>query len=180
MAFLTLYSLLLEQLRLLYGAETHLTKALPRLIEGVASSELKSLLAQHLEETEDQLERLDIVATQLHEKLAGQRCRVVEGLMREAAELTERRGDERILDAAVIGVMRVVEGYERSSYEIARGLLEVLGEAEALKAIDRNLLEENRCEQSMTVLFEDIIDSVHALPHHAPSPAASEESPSAG
>jgi|694.fasta_scaffold14242_8 ferritin-like metal-binding protein YciE len=180
MAFLTLYSLLLEQLRVLYGAETHLTKALPRLIEGVASSELKSLLTQHLEETENHIERLDIVATQLHEKLAGQRCRMVEGLMREASELTERRGDESVLDAAVIGVMRIVEGYERSSYEVVRELLEVLGEAEALKAIDRNLLDENRCEQSMTVLFEDIIDSIHESAHHAPSPAASEESPSVG
>jgi ferritin-like metal-binding protein YciE len=180
MAFLTLYSLLLEQLRVLYGAETHLTKALPRLIEGVASSELKSLLTQHLEETENHIERLDIVATQLHEKLAGQRCRMVEGLMREASELTERRGDESVLDAAVIGVMRIVEGYERSSYEVVRELLEVLGEAEALKAIDRNLLDENRCEQSMTVLFEDIIDSIHESAHHAPSPAAFEESPSVG
>ncbi len=161
MTLSSLNSLLLEQLRVLYAAESQLVRGIPKLIEGVSSSELKSLLAQHLAETEKHLERLDAAATHLHEKLAGERCRPVEALLKEALDLTERRGDDRVLDAGVIATMRMIESFEKTAYELARDVVEVLNESEILKIVDANLLDENRCEQSMTVLFEDLIDSIH-------------------
>lgn len=173
MTLSNLHSLLVEQLRALYAAESQLVRGIPKLIEGVSSSELKSLLSQHLEETEKHIERLDVVAAQLHEKLSGQRCRVVEALLKEAVELTERRGDDRVLDAGVLSLIRMIENFEKTAYEIARDLVAVLNESESLKAIDSNLLDENRCEQSMTVLFEDLVDSIHDEVRAVPSrPAA--------
>ena len=161
MVLASLNVFLLEQLRVLYAAEQQIAKSLPKLIEGVASSELKSLLSQHLADTEQHIHRLDQVAKQLHEKLSGARCRFVEHLLKEAVELTDRRGDERVIDAEIIALVRCIEGFEQSGYEIARSLCEVLDEKEVLKLISATLLDENRTEQSLTVLFEDLIDSVH-------------------
>ena len=161
MTLSSLNSFLREQLQMLYAIEHDICRALPKIMEGVSSSELKSLIKQHLEESERHASSLETVASQLQEKLSGGRCRAVEALLKEAVELTDRRGDDRVIDVGVISLIRYVETFEKVAYEAARAIAEVLGESEVEKILDTNLLDEERCEQSMTVLFEDIIDTIH-------------------
>lgn len=161
MTLSSLNAFLREQLQVLYAIEHDICRSLPKIIEGVSSTELKSLLKQHLQESERHATCLESVATQLQEKLSGGRCRAVEALLKEAVELTDRRGDDRVIDVGVISLIRYVETFEKAAYEVARAIAEVQGESEIEKILDNNLLDEERCEQSMTVLFEDIIDTIH-------------------
>ena len=161
MTLSTLTSLLTEQLQVLYAVEHDLCRALPKLIEGVSSGELKSLLKEHLHETERHAASLDSIASQLQEKLSGARCRAAEALLKEAVELTDRRGDDRVIDAGVLAYLRAVKGFEMTCYEVAHSVAEVLNETEVFTILAASLLDERRCEQTMTVLFEDIVDSLY-------------------
>lgn len=166
--------LLTEQLQFLYALEHDLCRSLPKLIEGVSSGEVKSLLRGHLHEAERHAASLESVASQLQEKLSGQRCRAVEALLKEAVDMTDRRGDDRVIDAGVLASLRAVEGLAIVRYEVAHSIAEVLNETEVFTILAATLLDERRCEQSMTVLFEDIVDSIYEgmKAHPAPQPGA--------
>jgi ferritin-like metal-binding protein YciE len=62
-----LRDLLVEELKDLYSAEKQIVKALPKVIRGAASDELKAAIAEHLEVTKGQLTRLDEVFGHLDE-----------------------------------------------------------------------------------------------------------------
>jgi Domain of unknown function (DUF892) len=57
----------LEELRDLYSAETQLIKALPKMVKGASSTELKQAFGNHLEQTE---EHVDERGHRLHTSLA--------------------------------------------------------------------------------------------------------------
>jgi len=167
MTFPNLSTLLIERLRVLYAGEHQAAKALPKLLDGVASHELKSLLERSLKEAEGHIDTLEAVSAELQEKLSGQRCRVIEQLLKEAVDLTERRGDERVIDVGILGILRAISAHQRTSYEVARDIAQVLEQQPVLPLIEQSLLDHNRSEQSWTVLCEDMLDSIHAAtkPH---------------
>ena len=63
-----LKELLVEELKDLYSAEKQIVKALPKIIRGAASEELKTAIQEHLEVTKTQVTRLEEVFSHLGEK----------------------------------------------------------------------------------------------------------------
>ena len=59
------HDLLVGELKDLYSAENQLVKALPKIIKKAASEELKEALTAHLEETRQQVQRLDKIFAQV-------------------------------------------------------------------------------------------------------------------
>lgn len=159
MAFQTLRALFLHHLKSIYSSEHQLCRALPKVLEGVSSREVRSLVLEYLAHAEHHCEKLELVSHQMQEPLSGDRCRVMEAFLRQAIEFAETRGDERVLDLALISVMRQTGHFEKSSYEIARSLAEVLDEPETLKLIETMLSEEEQMERSFILLSEDMMDS---------------------
>ena len=73
----SLHALLEEELKDIYDAEKQLTKALPKLAKKASSPDLKAGFEAHLQQTEEQIERLEQVFDQLEmqlEKPAVMRC----------------------------------------------------------------------------------------------------------
>lgn len=164
MRLIGLKSLLVEHLKVLCACESTLAKRLPKLIDQVELQELRELLQGHLIETERHADVLASLANRVECSLADGRCRIVEILLDQAFELTEARGDERVMYVGIVAIIRQIEEYERTAYEAARSLAEAIDDRTIYEALDRNLLEESRFEQSMTVLFEDLIDSMFEGP----------------
>jgi ferritin-like metal-binding protein YciE len=87
---------------------------------------------------------------------------VSEAFTREAIAISERRGDERILDLAIMSVLRQMVHFEKSSYEIVRSIAEVCGERGVVEVVDEILTETEHTERSFILLTEDMMDSIAA------------------
>jgi ferritin-like metal-binding protein YciE len=153
----TIAKLLEDQLKDLYNAETQLVKALPKMAKRAASRGLKEAITSHLEETKHQVERLDEIGQTLGIRLAGKRCKAMEGLIEEGAEALEAEGPGPVIDAALIAAAQRVEHYEISAYGSARALAEQLGHQDVVELLQETLDEESAADEKLTSLSEEEI-----------------------
>lgn len=152
----TLRDLYLEQLRDLYDAENQLIKALPKMAEGSDSEELREAFEEHLEQTRGHAQRLEQIFEQLGEKPKGEKCKGMEGLIKEGSEILDEDMDESVKDAAIIAAAQRVEHYEIAGYGTVRTFANLLGESEAMRLLEQTLAEEKETDQRLTQLAEDI------------------------
>src|SRR5919201_6120060 len=112
----TMDDLLLHGLQDIYYAENQIVKSLPKLIDKATNRDLSKGLRDHLEETKNQITRLDQVFNKLGQQAQGVRCPAIDGLIEEADEVAGDVADKQVLDAAVIGAAQSVEHYEIARY----------------------------------------------------------------
>src|SRR5215203_2784363 len=84
-----LRELFIEELRDIYWAEKHLTKALPKMKKAATSEELASAFEQHLAVTEEQIARVEEVFGLLEMTPRAKKCEAMEGLVKEAQNIIE-------------------------------------------------------------------------------------------
>ena len=83
----TFDDLLLHGLQDIYYAEQQIVKALPKLIEKATNRDLTKGLKDHLEETKNQITRLDQAFKKLGQTPKGIRCPGIDGLITEGDEI---------------------------------------------------------------------------------------------
>jgi ferritin-like metal-binding protein YciE len=154
----SLKKLYLEELRDLYSAETQLVKALPKMVKGASSAELKEAFGDHLEQTKEHVERLDEIFDRLDEKPTGKTCKAMKGLIEEASEMLEEDGEESVIDAGLIGAAQRVEHYEIAAYGTVRTFAGLLGEEEAAELLEQTLQEEGETDKTLSELAEGIVN----------------------
>jgi ferritin-like metal-binding protein YciE len=150
----TLKELLVEELQDLYSAENQLIKALPKMAKAATNAKLKAGFEQHLKETRGHVERLEKMCKALGEKPKGPKCKAMEGLVEEGAEIIKEHDDPEVLDAGLICAAQKVEHYEIASYGTARAWAELLNESEVVKLIEQTLEEEKATDEKLTKLAE--------------------------
>lgn len=155
----TLSDLLTHELKDLYSAENQLVKALPKMAKAASNEELKAGFEEHLEQTKGHVERLDEIAEQLGIKLAGHKCKAMEGLIEEGAELISEDAEESVRDAGLIGAAQRVEHYEIAGYGTARALALQLGHDEVAEILGETLEEERETDEKLTELAESSINA---------------------
>jgi ferritin-like metal-binding protein YciE len=154
----TLATLLEDQLKDLYSAETQLTKALPKMAKKASFVGLKQAILDHLDETKGQVERLNQMAGTLGIKLSGKKCKAMEGLIEEGAEVIEAEGPGPIIDAALIAAAQRVEHYEISAYGSARALAGQLEHADVVTLLQETLDEELAADEKLSLIsLEEIL-----------------------
>jgi ferritin-like metal-binding protein YciE len=79
-----LQELFVEELRDIYWAEKHLTKALPKMKKAATSEELANAFDEHLTITQGQIERVEQVFEILNMAARAKKCEAMEGLVKEA------------------------------------------------------------------------------------------------
>jgi ferritin-like metal-binding protein YciE len=152
----SLQDLYLEQLRDLYDAEQQIIKALPDMIEAAASNQLRQALEQHLEVTNMQAERLEQIFNALGEKPKGEKCKGMEGVLKEGKDLVGKIEEPVVLDAAIIASAQRVEHYEMAGYGTARTYATILGAEDAGQLLQQTLDEEREADQKLTELATEI------------------------
>ena len=75
-----LKELFVDEIKDIYWAEKHLAAALPKMIKGATCEDLKQTITTHLEETKNQITRLEKAFESFGEKAAGKKCLAMEGL----------------------------------------------------------------------------------------------------
>lgn len=154
----TLDDLLLQELKDLYSAEKQLVKALPKMAKAASNEDLSAGFEEHLEQTKEHVERLDQIADELGVKLTGHKCKAMEGLIEEGAELIEEDGEDSVKDAGLIGAAQRVEHYEIAGYGTARSLAERLGHKKVAKLLAQTLEEEKETDEKLTELAESAVN----------------------
>jgi len=145
----TLQELFVEQIRDLYDAEKQLVKALPKMAKAAESEELQEAIKNHLEETQNQVTRLESVFEAAGVPAKGKTCKAMKGLLEEGTEaMQEDAGEMR--DLAIIAAAQRVEHYEISAYGTARTIAEHLGLEEAVDLLQETEDEERNADTKLT------------------------------
>ena len=150
----TLNDLFLETLKDVYYAEKQAVRMLQKAAKSAKSDELKQAFAQHREESQGQVERLDQMFEILGRPARGKTCEAIQGLNAEMAEVLEDFGDSPAADAALIGTAQAVEHYEIARYGTLKTWANQLGMADAATLLDETLQEEKRTDELLTRIAE--------------------------
>ncbi len=146
-----------EELKDMYDAEKQIVKALPKMIAASSSPELAAALQEHLQETQEQVKRLERVFESMGEQPGGKTCEGMQGLLREGEKMITEMAKSPVLDAGIIGAAQKVEHYEISAYGTARTMAEMLGQADAAELLDETLEEEKAADEKLTEIAEAIM-----------------------
>ncbi|MFD2515607.1 ferritin-like domain-containing protein [Pontibacter locisalis] len=153
-----LKDLFIHELKDLYNAEHQIMKAMPKMVDAASSGELKRALQDHMRETETQIERLDKVFGMLDEKATGEKCKAMEGIIKESEEMISTRADKNVMDAALIAMAQRVEHYEIAGYGTVCTYAKQLGMQEVLDQLQMILSEEKKADEKLTYIAEHNIN----------------------
>ena len=160
--FNTLEDLFVQQIEDLYDAEKRLTSALPKMADKATSPALKQAFQSHLKETEGQIRRLEQVFELLNKTPERETCAAMKGLIQEGSDVVDAKGDEDVIDAALIAAAQRVEHYEIAGYGTVRNLAKRLGHTEAADLLQQTLDEEGAADQKLTQIAEGQVNTAAA------------------
>ena len=154
----SLDALFVDQIQDIYDAEMRLTKALPKMAEAASATQLKNAFQQHLEETKQQVHRLEQVFELIGEKPKTKPCEAMKGLITEGEEVMDATGDDAVRDAALIAAAQRVEHYEMAAYGSARTFALRLAHLDATELLQQSLDEEGAADHKLTQIAESAIN----------------------
>lgn len=151
-----LRKLLVDQMKDMLWAEKALTKAIPKMMKNACSADLADALSNHLEETTDQVSRLEQAFESMDLKPTTKPCEAMKGLMKEAEELMSEMEEGGLRDAAIICAAQKVEHYEIATYGCLVTYAEMLGESKAARLFGQILEEEKGADETLTEVAQHI------------------------
>lgn len=154
----SLYDLLLDELRDLYHAELQIAKTLPRLGKAARTPALRDALRHHLEETEQQIVRLEEVFNLLGVRGTGRKSRAMLGLLDEAIDLIDAGGSDVVRDSALIAALQRVAHYEMAIYGTVITHARMLGHPPIARLLEPSLNEEQRINAVLTRIAEQQVN----------------------
>jgi ferritin-like metal-binding protein YciE len=158
MELATLKDLYIHELKDLYSAEKQLTKALPKMAKAATSEKLADGFRMHLDQTEEHVNRLEKILDRQEATTRGAKCKGMEGLIEEGAEIIEEDADDDVRDAGLIAAAQRVEHYEIAGYGCARTYAELLGDSEGAKLLQQTLEEEGATDKKLAELAKTLIN----------------------
>ena len=162
----TLHDAFVDELRDSYDAEKQLTKALPKMAKAAHSPELREAIESHLEETRQQVERLEQVFESLGEKPRGKHCDGIAGIIQEAQAVMQEDFDEPTADACLIASAQRAEHYEMAAYGTLVAWARAMGHDEAADLLQETLDEEKAADEKLNTLAEGGINEQAAEGAH--------------
>ncbi len=154
----SLQDLYVEELKDIYSAESQILVGLPKMIAKASSPELKDAFNLHLEQTQQQVARLEQIFEKLGESPKGKVCKGMHGIQEEAKELMAEEAEPMVMDAGLISQAQHVEHYEMAGYGSVIAYANQLGETDAVKLLQTTLDEEKKTDQILTKLAESNIN----------------------
>jgi ferritin-like metal-binding protein YciE len=154
-----LEDLFLDELADIYHAEKQLLKALPKVAAATENAELREAIEAHLEETREQVNRLEQVFEIFGRPAKGKRCEAMEGLVEEANNVISEEDASSTTDAALIAGSQKIEHYEIASYGCLCTWAELLGKEDALELLKLSIAEEKAADEKLTAIAEGTINA---------------------
>lgn len=154
-----LQELFVDGIKDIYWAEKHLTKALPKMQKAATSEELQEAFETHLEQTKEQVTRLEEVFELLEEKAQGKKCEAMEGLVSEAESIIDDTDEGTATrDVGLILAAQKVEHYEIAAYGGLAQVAKTLGRDDIAQILEITLAEEKETDELLTNIAESGIN----------------------
>jgi ferritin-like metal-binding protein YciE len=153
-----LEELFLDELADIYHAEKQLVKALPKMAKAANDEQLRSAFEEHLQQTENQVQRLEQVFRTMGKPAKAKPCKGMQGLIEEGQEILSEHKGTPALDAALISAAQKVEHYEIASYGCLCTWAELLDQSEALDLLKETMNEEEETDKRLTEIAESSIN----------------------
>jgi ferritin-like metal-binding protein YciE len=155
----TMDDLFVHQLRDIYYAEKQIVKALPEMIEKVTNPQLREGLENHLQETRGHVERVEEVFRMHGAEAKAVDCPAIDGILKEAREVTGDVADSDVLDAAIIAAAQAVEHYEIARYGTLIAWARELGRDDCADELEATLEEEKAADATLTDIAESRVNA---------------------
>jgi ferritin-like metal-binding protein YciE len=155
---MTLHEMLVDEIKDLYHAEKQLTKALPKMAKAASHEDLREAFEMHLEETQEQISRLEEVFGALGEKVKAKPCPGMAGIIEEGKETMGEDAEGAVMDAALIAAAQRAEHYEIGAYGTCVEWARLLGLDEVVSLLETTLEEEKATDKKLTALAEGEIN----------------------
>ncbi len=150
----TMDDLFVHTLKDIYYAANQIAKALPDMVDKATDAGLKQGFQSHLGETKNHIQRLEQVFKMHGVKAEGVDCPAIDGILKEAKEVSGEVEDKSVLDAALIAMAQAVEHYEMTRYGTLIAWAKQLGRADCAAVLVQNLKEEKAADIKLTGLAE--------------------------
>lgn len=153
-----LEELFIDTLQDLYSAENQIITALPKMASAANAPDLKQGFEMHLNQTKEQVRRLEQIFADRKGSPRGKKCVGMEGIIKEGEELMKEKATPEVLDAGLIAAAQKVEHYEMAGYGTARTYAQMLGYNDAARLLQQTLNEEADTDKKLTALAESHIN----------------------
>ncbi len=148
-----------DEIKDIYWAEKHLTKAIPKMEKAATSKELQEAFATHLKQTEVHISRLEQVFELLGEKPHAKKCDAMAGIIEEGEGIISDTEDGTATrDVGLIMAAQKVEHYEIATYGGLAQLATTLGIDEVAEILETTLAEEKDTDELLTEIAEHNIN----------------------
>jgi ferritin-like metal-binding protein YciE len=154
----TLEDLFVHELQDIYDAENQIVKALPKMAKAASTPELRQAFEQHLQQSQQQAQRIEQVFQLMGAKVKGKTCKAMQGLVAEGQELMGEKAEPNVMDAGLIAAAQKVEHYEIASYGTVITWANQLGHREAAQLLKQNLAEEEQTDKLLSNLAERMVN----------------------
>ena len=154
----TMDDLFVHQLQDIYYAEKQLVKAIPKMAEKANDNQLKQGFLHHLEQTKGHVARLEQVFQMHGVEPKAVTCPAIDGIIKEADEVTGEVAAKSVLDAALINAGQAVEHYEITRYGSLIAWAKQLGRNDCASVLQKTLDEEKATDKKLTTLAESKIN----------------------
>jgi ferritin-like metal-binding protein YciE len=154
MAAKTMQDLFVHMLSDIYSAEKQLAKALPKFAHAATSAKLTAAFEFHLEETHNQIDRIDQIVESSGLKLRRMKCAAMDGLVEEGKDVVDEIQKGPVLDAALIAAAQKIEHYEIASYGTLCTFAKLMRHDEALRLMKETMAEEKATDEKLTMLAQ--------------------------
>lgn len=134
-------------------------KGIPSMIEASNSSELRTALEQHLQETRNHVTRLEKVFSMLGAQVKTEDNDVIDEITKSAEKMIKATDDGSPLrDAVLIVGGNEVEHYEMATYGSLVSFARQLGLREAADLLEQTLNEEKAADAKLTAIGEKTVN----------------------
>lgn len=155
-----LEDLFFEELREIYGAEQHQLQVLPLLKKAASSLKLQNVIASHLDDTREQISRLEILFEKIGQTAEARISEAILGIIRAAEDvITATEKGTATRDAGIIVAVQRLEHYEITSYGSLAQHARTLEYDEMEEILELSLFEEKEADDLLTALAENYINS---------------------
>jgi ferritin-like metal-binding protein YciE len=148
-----------DELKDIYWAEKHLSKALTKLKKAATSPELAAAFEKHTEETLTHVATLEQVFELLGETARAKKCEAMEGLIAESQSVIEDTdAGTMIRDAGLILAAQKVEHYEIATYGTLVVFARNMGRTDVAELLQGTLDNEKQTDVALTEIAVNTVN----------------------
>jgi ferritin-like metal-binding protein YciE len=149
MSLTTMKETFLHELEDAYDAEHQFLEAQRQMADKAVEPMLLKRLQKHIDETEQQINVLEQVFTELGESPKRQPCDGAKGLVSEAQKIMEEAEVEEIRDSLIGGAAAKAESYEVNAYSGLIASAKLMGQPRVAALLEKNLRQEQRMQKAL-------------------------------